>query len=139
MGWVERGIPLPLARITNLRSLVSVWNLNDLLLRLIERRGAAGGVWHVSDGEDCSTTRLIEEIAAHMSRHARLFAVPHGLVRGVLSMAGRRAEYDRLFESLQLDITETMARLDWRPPVALHEGLARTVRWYLERGREIGS
>jgi UDP-glucose 4-epimerase len=139
MGWVERGVPLPLARITNLRSLVSVWNLNDLLMHLIDRRGAAGGVWHVSDDEDCSTTRLVEEIAAHMSRDAKLFAVPHSLLRRVLSIAGRRSEYDRLFESLQLDVTETIARLAWHPRVSLHEGLARTVQWYLQRRRETDS
>jgi nucleoside-diphosphate-sugar epimerase len=139
MGWIARGIPLPLARTTNLRSLVSVWNLNDLLLRLIDRRGAAGGVWHVSDGEDCSTTRLVEEIAGHMSRDARLFAVPASLMRGLLSIAGRRSEYSRLFESLQLDVSETIARLAWHPPVSLHEGLAQTVRWYLQRHQGTGS
>ena len=139
MGWVERGVPLPLARVANMRSLVNVWNLNDLLVRLIERRGTARGVWHVSDGEDCSTTRLVEEIARHMSKAPRLFAVPKSLMRWGLSIAGRRSDYDRLFGSLQLDVTDTIARLAWHPPVSTHEGLARTVRWYLQQRGETGT
>jgi nucleoside-diphosphate-sugar epimerase len=139
LGWVERGVPLPLARVANMRSLVNVWNLNDLLVRLMERRGAAGGVWHVSDGEDSSTTRLVEEIARHMSRAPRLFAVPKSLMRWGLTVAGRRPEYERLFGSLQLDVTDTIARLAWRPPVSMREGLARTVRWYLQQRRETGT
>ena len=139
MSWVERGVPLPLARLANRRSLVSVWNLNDLLLRLIERRGAAGGVWHVSDGEDISTTRLVEEIARHMRRPARLFSVPHSLARWAMSVAGRGLEYDRLFASLQLDVTDTIARLQWYPPVSARDGLARTVQWYLQRPRGPGA
>jgi nucleoside-diphosphate-sugar epimerase len=136
MGWVERGIPLPLARLANLRSLVNVWNLNDFVIRLIEKRDAAPGVWHVSDGEDISTSHLIEEIARHMSRSARLFTVPKSLMRWLLSVAGRRAEYDRLFGSLQLDVTDTIAKLAWHPAVSTREGVGRTVRWYLEqRGR----
>ena len=118
---------------------MNVWNLNDLLVRLMERRGAAGGVWHVSDGEDSSTTRLVEEIARHMSRAPRLFAVPKSLMRWGLTVAGRRPEYERLFGSLQLDVTDTIARLAWRPPVSMHEGLARTVRWYLQQRRGTGT
>ncbi len=136
MSWVERGVPLPLGMLANRRSLVSVWNLNDLLVRLIEKRGAVGGIWHVSDAEDLSTTRLVEEMARNMSRSARLFPVPGILMRFALTIVGRRAEYERLFGSLQLDVADTLARLQWQPPVPAREGLARTVQWYLRQRQQ---
>jgi nucleoside-diphosphate-sugar epimerase len=133
MGWVSRGVPLPLARVANKRSLVSVWNLNDLIIRLIARRGAVAGVWHASDGEDCSTSELIEELAYQMGTRARLFAVSPKLLKMTLSLVGRRLEYDRLFGSLQVDVSDTIGKLAWHPPVSMREGLAQTVRWYLNR------
>jgi UDP-glucose 4-epimerase len=135
MGWVRRGVPVPLARVSNLRSLVSVWNLSDLVLRLIERRGATRGVWHVSDNDDCSITRLIELIAFEMGKPAHLFVLPQWLFRGGLAILGRRTEYERLCGSLTVDVSKTLLDLDWRPPMSLREGLARTVTWYQSAAR----
>jgi len=75
---VERGIPLPFARVNNLRSFVNVGNLCDLMVRLIEERDTARGIYHVADAEDCSTAELIREIAVLMGKPARLFACPNG-------------------------------------------------------------
>jgi UDP-glucose 4-epimerase len=127
---VRSGYPLPFAGLQNSRSLVSVWNLVDLIVRLIERRATASGIWHVSDGDDCSTTRLIEEIARAMHRRARLFAVPTRLLEASFSALGAGREYQRLFGSLRVDMADTTATLDWRPVLSLREGLDRTVSWY---------
>jgi UDP-glucose 4-epimerase len=130
MNCVERGLPLPLAGVRNQRSLVSVFNLNDLLRHLVEREESCAGTWHVCDGQDCSISQLIRELAAQMSRPARLFALPPVLLRTAFTLAGRRLEYDRLCGSLQVDMSETNARLAWHAPFSLREGLARTVTWY---------
>ena len=130
MNWVERGVPLPLSGVRNQRSLVSVFNLNDLLRHIVERQESCAGTWHVSDGQDCSISQLIRELAAQMSRSARLFPLPPGLLRTAFTLARRKHEYERLCGSLQVDMRETSARLGWRPPLGLQEGLARTVAWY---------
>ena len=136
MNWVERGVPLPLSGVRNQRSLVSVFNLNDLLRHIVERQESCAGTWHVSDGQDCSISQLIRELAAQMSCAARLFALPPGLLRAAFTLARRKHEYDRLCGSLQVDMSETSARLGWwRPPLGLQEGLARTVAWYEGRNR----
>ena len=127
---VDRGIPLPLARVNNVRSFVNVWNLCDFIIYLIAKQDAARGIWHVSDSEDCSIAELILEIAVLMGKSARLFALPNWLLRAGMSLAGRRSEYDRLVGSLQLDISNTLSTTDWRPPISRREGLGRTLSWY---------
>lgn len=136
LSWAARGAPLPLASVTNARSLVSTWNLCDLICRLL-RAEPMSGVFLVSDGCDVSTPDLVRALAAAMGRDDRLFRAPLGLLRAVAALAGKSAEFSRLCGSLQIDMTETCARLDWTPPVTLEEGLRRTAQWYLS-GRQAG-
>ncbi len=130
LRWVDAGWPLPLASIRNRRSLVSVWNLCDLLLRVLAHPALPGRVWMVSDGDDLSTVELIRHLATIMGRRVRLLPVPVRALRAAAAVMGRGAEIDRLCGSLLVDITQTRRALEWTPPVPLTEGLARTVGWY---------
>jgi Nucleoside-diphosphate-sugar epimerases len=128
---VDRGVPLPLVGEFNRRSLVSVFNLCDLLKQCLEHRRAAGQIFLVSDGEDLSTVELIRRLARAMGKPARLFPIPEPLLRLLGRVTGKSAEVNRLWGSLQVDISMTQHHLGWEPSVSVEEGLARTIRWYL--------
>lgn len=140
MRWVDRGRPLPLAAIRNRRSMVSVWNLSDLILRTLTHPAAGGRIWMVSDGEDLSTPELLLRVAGAMQRRARLVAIPPDLLRVAGTMCGLGPAVARLCDSLAVDISATRSALEWTPPLSVEEGLARTVSWYLAemRGHEAG-
>jgi nucleoside-diphosphate-sugar epimerase len=133
LQWVDRQRPLPLAAIRNQRSLVSAWNLCDLLARLLEHPGAAGGTWMVSDGHDVSTPELVRGMGRLMGRRVRLLPVPPTLLRFVGTVVGRGPQARRLCGSLVVDVSRTRDRLQWTAPLSFDEGLARTVSWYLSR------
>lgn len=133
LSWAERSRPMPLALVRNQRSLVSVWNLCDLVWSLLLRESPARGVYMVSDGEDVSTPALVRRLADFMGRPARLFPVPVGLLRATAALAGKSAEFGRLCGSLVVDIGETRSALGWSPPLSLDEGLQRTAHWYVCR------
>ncbi|MDN5869895.1 MAG: SDR family oxidoreductase [Nitrococcus sp.] len=124
---VQRGLPLPFGAVSNRRSLISVYNLCDLLVRCIEHPAAAGQTFLASDGEDLSTPDLIREIATAMSRPARLWPVPVAILRFAGRITGRRDEIDRLCGSLQMDITKAHDLLDWHPPLSVREGFRRAM------------
>lgn len=130
MRWVNSGWPLPLGYIHNRRSLVSVWNLCDFLLCVLNHPGAAQRVWLVSDGEDLSTSDLIRRLAVALGRPARLLPVPPLLLRAAAGALGRRPEIERLCGSLYLDISPAQRDLSWSAPLALSEGLRRTCDWF---------
>lgn len=135
MDWVDRGWPLPLGAIENRRSLVSVWNLCDLLDRLLTHDAAPGRTWMVSDSEDLSTPELARRLARAMGRPARLFAMPTRFLRWTGTLAGRGPELARLTGSLTVDIDTTQRELGWVAPISVNEGIDRTVRWYCSRTR----
>jgi nucleoside-diphosphate-sugar epimerase len=133
MHWVHRGIPLPFGAVCNRRSLVSVWNLCDLLNHLLSTP-LSRSTWLVSDGEDLSTPDLIVRLGVALHRRARLIPVPVPALRLLGRLAGRAAELDRLCGSLVVDITPAKRELGWTPPVSVDEGLLRTAAWYLSEG-----
>ena len=135
MRWVERGWPLPLGSIHNARSLVSVWNLCDLLANVVRNPRAPGGTWLVSDGQDLSTTELVRRLGAAMHRPVTLLPIPAGVLAAGAALLGRRAEAARLCGSLVVDIAATVADLGWTPPVPVDECLGRTAAWYLAEAR----
>jgi nucleoside-diphosphate-sugar epimerase len=135
MRWVDKEWPLPLGAIKNRRSLVSIWNLCDLLVQVLKNPIAPGRIWMVSDAEDLSTPDLIRRIGSAMGRHVRLVPVPVGLLQLFAGLVGCRAEIARLCGSLWVDITHTRDELGWSPSVTVDEALARTITWYLGEGR----
>jgi nucleoside-diphosphate-sugar epimerase len=133
LRWVDQGRLLPLGAIRNQRSLISVWSLCDVLIRLLDHPAATGRTWMVSDGQDISTPELVRRIARAMGRRPMLPSVPVPLLRAAGALSGKGAEMRRLCGSLAVDIAPTRERLDWSPPLSMDEALARTVGWYLSQ------
>ncbi len=118
-------LPLPLAGIDNRRSFVSLWNLADLVRCCIDHPEAPGQVFLVSDGEDVSTSDLLKKLGQASGKPVRMFWVPAWSLRLPATLLGKRGIYDRLFDSLRVDIRHAQARLGWHPPLGLDEGLRR--------------
>ncbi|MCW2292130.1 nucleoside-diphosphate-sugar epimerase [Pseudomonas sp. BIGb0408] len=126
MSWLRKGIPLPLGATGNKRSLVAVDNLVDLIATCIDHPAAANQTFLVSDGEDLSTTQLLQRMGNALGRPARLLPVPATLLQAGAAMLGRRAIAQRLCGSLQVDIAKTRELLGWTPPVSVDDALRKT-------------
>ncbi|HEY2682915.1 MAG TPA: NAD-dependent epimerase/dehydratase family protein [Steroidobacteraceae bacterium] len=131
LALVNSGLPLPLGSVRNKRSLVSVWNLCDLIGCLVRRAEPASGVFLVADDELLSTAELVRRMALLMHRRPRLLALPPPFLNLLGKLTGRGAEVRRLCDSLVLDTAPTRERLGWTPPLPTDAGLERTVSWYL--------
>jgi nucleoside-diphosphate-sugar epimerase len=123
--WVERGIPLPLGAVHNLRSLVALDNLVDFISLCIRHPAAANQVFLVSDGNDISTGDLLSKIANAYGRRAWLIPIPVGLMTFIARILGKKAVADRLFGSLMVDITKARDLLGWQPVVSMEEQLKK--------------
>ncbi len=127
---IDKGIPLPLANICNLRSLIYVGNLVDGLINCATHPAAAGQTYLVSDGEDVSTPQLIRALANALHRPDRVFPMPLAIMRGVAKCFGKSAAIDRLTQSLVVDSSKIRKDLGWQPPYTMAQGLQATADWY---------
>ena len=131
LRWLERGLPLPLGAVLhNRRSLVGLDNLCDLLIACCSAPTASGQTFLAADGEDLSTTGLLQRMSAALGQPARLLPVSPALLQWGAALLGRKGVAQRLLGSLQLDITHTRATLGWTPPVTVDEGLRRVAAAY---------
>ena len=135
MRCLQAGIPLPVGAVANKRSLVALENLVDLILTCIEHPAAANQTFLVADGEDLSAAELARRLGIALNRSARLLPVPPALLQLGARLLGRRAIYERLCGSLQVDIDKTREMLGWKPPINVDEGLRRAAEGFLERCR----
>ena len=126
--WVRRGVPLPLAAVSNRRSIVCIDNLTDFLVRCLGAVNGTFNLFHVADAQSVSTPGLLRHVAAALGRPPRLYPVPPELLHGLCRLLGREDLAVRLLMSLEFAIADSCAALSWRPPTATGEGIARAVR-----------
>lgn len=131
MRWLARGVPLPLGAIDNRRSLVALDNLVDLIVTCLDHPAAANQTFLVSDGEDLSTTQLLQRMGRALGKPAHLIPVPPVLIKLGAALVGKPAVAQRLCGSLQVDISKTRQLLGWSPPVSVDEGLKKAAQGYL--------
>ncbi len=123
---LAKGIPLPLASVRNLRSLIYVENLVDVLTLCAVHPAAAGKIYLVSDGEDVSTFDLLRKLGAAMGHPARLFPCSPTLLKLAARLIGKTDQAERLLGSLRVDSGIIRRELNWCPPYTLQDGLNKT-------------
>lgn len=131
LAWVRKGVPLPLGSVHNQRSLLALDNLVDFVLLCADRvrsPNAAHQVFMLADGEDVSTTGLLQKVGRTVQRPARLLPVPAALMRVGAALLGKRALADRLLGNLQVDASKAHHLLGWTPPVSMGEQLASMLK-----------
>lgn len=136
LQFVDSGMPLPLGRCQNRRSLMGLANLVDLLTQCLTHPAAAGQTFLVSDGKDLSTPELLQCVAQALGKRARLLPLPTGWLRLVADLVGRASVYERLCGSLRVDISKVRRVLSWTPPQTVDAEIIRTVQWYRTHRRK---
>lgn len=129
-------VPLPLGAIHNQRSFIALANLVDFLVHCMRHPMAGNQTFLASDGQDLSTTELVQRLASALEKPARLINVSPWLLKLCATAFGKHAEAQRLCGNLQLDISKTRDLLGWVPPMNIDDGLRMTVTGYLDDHRK---
>lgn len=122
---IGSGVPLPLGAIHNKRSLISIDNLIDLIITCIENPAAANQIFLAADGEDLSTTELLQGVAKAAGISSCLIPVPSSVLMFVAGFLGQKSTAQQILGSLQVDINKARYLLGWKPPLSVEEGLGR--------------
>jgi UDP-glucose 4-epimerase len=128
---VHSHIPLPLASLENKRSLLALDNLVDFIGMVLVNDKAANEVFLISDGVDVSTPQLITKIANAFHQSPRLFSFPGPILKGLATIAGKQAAFERLQSSLQLDISKAVKQLGWQPSISQDDAIQNTADWFI--------
>ncbi len=124
---IRTRLPLPIRSLHARRSLISVFNLVDFLIHLIAISTSERAVWPIADGPAVETAELFRQIARARSIDLREWPLSPALIDRLLRWVGRGDDADRLLQSFELDITDTLRASGWTAPYTLFESLTRCV------------
>ncbi|NIO42779.1 MAG: NAD-dependent epimerase/dehydratase family protein [Burkholderiales bacterium] len=130
---VERGLPLPVGSVRNVRSMVFVENLASAVETCLTSPAASGETFHVADDRPLDTPTLVRLLAKYLNRPARLISVPASLLRLTGALTNQQGQVSRLTGSLTVSTKKIERLLGWHPPVSVADGIRRTVAGY-QRG-----
>jgi nucleoside-diphosphate-sugar epimerase len=129
---LRQGIPLPLASVRNLRSLIYVRNLVDALIVCATTSKAVGNTYLVSDGEDMSTPDLLKYMGNAIDCPVRLFPFPLAFLNFIGRVIRRSNQVSRLVGSLRVDTSKIRNELGWIPPFSAQQGLHATGEYFVK-------
>ncbi|HVV68964.1 MAG TPA: NAD-dependent epimerase/dehydratase family protein [Gammaproteobacteria bacterium] len=119
---------LPFGLALEKRSFIGIDNLLDFLLLCARSPAAANKVFNVADDDDMNLKDLCMMIALILHKKCLLLPVPPALMQVGLTAIGKASMYNKLFESLRLDVTRAKAVLAWKPAHTLHEQLIKALQ-----------
>jgi len=122
----NKKIPLPLANTNNLRSMVYIDNLIELIFIIIKKK--AVGIFIASDEKPLSTGAVLQIIKNNLGNNTKLTNLPVA-ARKLLKKL-RPGLYSRLFDSFIVDNSETNRLLNFKPPHSTEYGLNKMVDWF---------
>lgn len=128
--WVDFGLPLPLGKIQNKRSLVGLRNLTEFITVCLQNPSAAGEIFLVSDQEDLSTADLVQRIGGFLGRPTHLIPLPYQFMSIIAHILGKKDAFGKLCHSLQVNGEKSCNVLHWKPPFSVNEELEQTIEWY---------
>ena len=136
LKWISRGLPLPLGSTKNLRDLVSVHNLVDLIFLCLTHPSAANQIFCVSDDEPISTSYLVNKMSKSFDRSIINFPISPYLLKILLQLINRSDISQKLISSLEVDIKKTKELLDWEPTYSFDEAINSTVSCFLANSKK---
>jgi nucleoside-diphosphate-sugar epimerase len=124
------GVPMPFASINaNSRSLIGIDNLVELLTLTLHHSGAANQTFLASDGNDISTYELIKILRDASQSRSVIFPAPLFLLKFLGKLFRVEERLNKLLDSIEVDISNTQAILNWTPSRSCDEGLIDMVQY----------
>jgi nucleoside-diphosphate-sugar epimerase len=128
MQALDRGMPLPLARLNNRRTLCYLGNLVDAILLALVHPAAASRGFLVADAETLSLSDFVRRMASSLGRPSRQWPLPPDLLGLVGRLLNRQESVRRLIESYEIDISGIQSVLGWKAPYSVAAAIEATAQ-----------
>lgn len=125
VGLASKKLPLPIGCLDNKRSMVSIYNLADLIYTCMSHPKANREIFLASDQEDISVKQLFEKLAYYQNNKLIMLPVPKSLINFLASLVGKKAVASRLCSELVVDGSKNTQLLGWTAPYTVDASLEK--------------
>jgi nucleoside-diphosphate-sugar epimerase len=119
-------VPMPVRGLTkNRRSMVGIDNLISLIEVCIRHPNALNQTFLVSDGDDISTSRLIDLLGKSIGHKSISFYFPVKILSCLAKIFGYEGSFRRFTDTLSVNVDHTCSELNWKPPYSVEYGFGK--------------
>jgi len=135
LGFIKRGLPIPIATVPNRRSFLFVGNLADAMLTYMQSPvPPSGRAWIIADSEYPSTAMMAAALAMALGRKPRLWKFPPCFLKGMAHIGDlflscgipspwNSAIYYKFMGYFFVETNAIKTELNWAPPHSFQEGI----------------
>tara|TARA_B100000949_G_scaffold231671_1_gene244274 strand:- start:131 stop:1099 length:969 start_codon:yes stop_codon:yes gene_type:complete len=127
---IKKGFPLPTTQLNNKRSMISIYNLSDLILRILESQ-VSGLVRSCCKDTDITTKDLVRKIGFFLDKSKPDFYFPKNLLKVGGVIFKKTDMINKLTEPLIVDDTKTREIFNWKPCVDFDTGMNKTINSFV--------
>lgn len=112
---IKYNIPLPLKNLNNKRSIISLDNLNDFIIHMITFKNNDSKTFLVSDGNDLSTSDLINAYKKNLNSKTLVLDLPSFIMSFMNLISKYISIFGKIFLNFQVNIDKTIFITGWKP------------------------
>tara|TARA_A100001015_G_scaffold227625_1_gene257147 strand:+ start:938 stop:1900 length:963 start_codon:yes stop_codon:yes gene_type:complete len=127
---IKENIFLPFGAINNKRSFIYLENLVDIIYQCIHNNNVNGKVYLISDGDDFSTSEIIQIIKEGINTTLFNISIPITILKIISVLLGKKQKFEKITQSLVIDNSEIKKDLDWIPTFTGKKGILKTCDWF---------
>jgi len=121
-------IPFVFPKVPNLRSFIGLGNLVDFILHCVLNSDKFSGVFFISDNSDQSTENLVNIIRNVKRVLNPSLKINNSTIEFIARIFKVEDKYQKLFGSLQVDVSETLKLTGWSPPNSFETEIFKMLR-----------
>ena len=118
---VRWNLPVPLKNFNNKISMINIKNLNDLIIKSMLSESVNNKILLVSDNQDIKVNKIIIKLIKVYKSKTKIFNINIKFLKACLYLIGKKDSFEKLYNPLRLDISETVKLLNWNPIVNIDE------------------
>ena len=121
-------LPLPFKNVHNQKSFISINNLTDFIIRLLETEALGNEVFTVADKEIISTSELIQILKMHLNSKTYSYACPQSLIKIFFHLLHKENLYQSLYGNSAIDTSKAKKLLNWEAPFDFSDEIGKSLR-----------
>lgn len=127
---IDRWPILPIPQSKSQRSYIYVENLCHSIGHIIdcEPKLRKYQIYHIRDAKNLSLREFIRLVAKARNKKIVFLTIPQFVLKILLSLLGRRSDFERSIASLTVNQSKIYMELGWQPPISTEEGVQKSFR-----------
>ena len=136
MKYLDNNVPIPIIKSNNIRSMLSLNNLIEALVMIINNKNTYNDIYLISDNTEVNTKHLYYTLSKKLNKKLYTFTINKYLLKILLWPIGKSYLVEKISNSLIINNDKVKRALNWAPSVSFEEEISNMVEGYIKNNEK---